>query len=422
MMKKNILFTLIASITLIWVGCKKTDPILEGGPSSAAFTAAITSVPDTLPFVQKVTFANTSSDAFVYKWDFGDGASSAEKSPFHIYTKGNTYTVKLTSVGKAGNNTTSKSITVADACSNDTFNKLTSCGTQTWTWSSEADAIKVLSADASQVFFAGPAAGCQVDDKFSFSADGTFKYDAKGQTFSVQAGYSCQPAIANALSFKLAAKSGTIPKIVLNAKVLGGSKPFIGTTDVVKDNAYQIMSITADKMTLRGTLLDGALIEFKFKLPSDLDNVKLLLTGGSSRSWKFDVAKSPGPITVGPNDGDPTSYYAGGALAPCQIDDKYTFTQANGITYDGGDGTFVAGQNCQSAKNYTTNYTFTNVSGGAGIGQINLPVNNQFFIGVTDRPNENVYRILSIDDNKMVLRAGNGTSGVVFDLYFVRAN
>nr|WP_262895604.1 PKD domain-containing protein [Pedobacter segetis] len=388
----------------------------------AGFTAAITSVPDTLPFAQKVTFTNSSTDAFLYKWNFGDGTDQvADKNPLHIYSKAGTYTVNLTSVGSAGSNQLSKSITVSDACSNDTFSKLTSCGKQTWTWSSAADAIKVLSPDGSQVNFSGPAASCQIDDKFSFSADGTFNYNANGETFSVQAGYSCQPAITNATSFKLAAKTGTIPKIVLG-NVQGGGKPFIGTTDEVKDNAYQIMNITEDAMTLRGTLADNSLIEFKFKLPSDLDNVKLLLTGGTTRSWKLDKNKVPGAITVGPNDSDPTGYYGGGPLDPCQVDDVYTFGQDNSIVYNAGPGTFVAGGvGCQAPRDYTTNYTFTNVAAGAGIGQINLS-GSQYFIGVTDRPSENVYRILEIDDNHMVLRAGNGTSGVVFDLYFVRAN
>lgn len=423
-MKRNII--IIPTLLLFsaaWFGCEKTEPVISGSASTAGFSAVITSVPDTLPFLQKVAFTNSSTDAFIYKWNFGDGTDqSATKNPIHTYTKAGTYTVDLTSVGAAGSNQTSKTITVADACSNATFSKLTSCGKQTWTWSSAADAIKVLSPDGSQVYFAGPAAGCQVDDKFSFSADGTFKYDANGETFSVQAGYSCQPAIANATSFKLAAKTGTVPAIVL-PNLAGTAKPFIGTTDVVKENKYQITAITDETMTLRGELLDGNKIEFKFKLPSDLDNVKLLLTGGATRSWKLDVSKVPGPITVGPNDGDPTSYFPGGTIPACQADDIYTFSQDNSIVYNAGAGTVVAGSSdCKAPRSYTTNFTFTNVGAGAGIGQINLPIDAQYFIGITDRPAENLYRILEISDTKMVLRAGNGTSGVVFDLYFVRAN
>ncbi len=423
-MKRNIIIlTTLSLFTAAWFGCKKTDPVISGSASSAGFTAAVTSVPDTLPFLQKVTFTNSSSDAFIYKWNFGDGTDqSADKNPVHIYTKGGTYSVNLTSVGSAGSNQVSKSISVSNSCDNTTFNKLTSCGTQKWTWSSASDAIKVLSSDGSQVYFAGPAAACQVDDKFAFSADGTFNYDANGQTFSVQAGYSCQPAIANAKTFKLFAKAGQTPTIIL-PNLAGTAKPFIGTTDVVVGNKYQITAITDETMTLRATLGDGNLIEFKFKLPSDLDNVKLLLTGGATRSWKLDNNKVPGPITVGPNDGDPKGYYGGGPLASCQVDDVYTFGQNNSIIYNAGPETFVAGNSggCQAPRSYTTNYTFTNVPSGAGIAQINLS-GAQYFIGVTDRPSENVYRILEISDTKMVLRAGNGTSGVVFDLYFVRAN
>ncbi|MRX47693.1 PKD domain-containing protein [Pedobacter puniceum] len=424
-MKKNILITLSAVLTtFFWTACKESDNILEGTPSEASFTAAITAVPDTLPFQQKVTFTNNSKDAFIYKWDFGDGSNpSAEANPVHIYKSSNTFTVKLTSVGKAGSSESTRVITVQDACSNETFRKLTSCGVQNWTWSSSADAIRVLSADASQVFFAGPAAGCQVDDRFTFQSDGTFRYDARGETFSVQAGYSCQPAIANANSFKMVARAGSVPKIILGPAATGG-RAFLGTTDQVVGNAYEIRSITDETMVLRGTLTDGNLIEFKFQLPSDLDNVKLVLTGGSTRSWKLDVNKIPGPITVGPNDGDPTGYFGGGPLAPCQIDDVYTFGQNNTIVYNAGAETFVAGNpgSCQAPRNYSTTYTFTNVPGGAGIAQINLPINAQYFIGITDRPNENVYRIIEINDNRMVLRAGNGNSGVVFDLFFVRAN
>ncbi len=421
-MKRNIIILATLSLfTTAWIGCKKTNPVISGSASTAGFTAAVTSIPDTLPFLQKVTFTNASADAFIYKWNFGDGTDqAADKNPVHIYAKGGTYAVNLTSVGSAGSNQISKSITVSNSCDNTTFSKLTSCGTQKWTWSSAGDAIKVLSPDGTQVYFAGPAAACQVDDKFIFSADGTFNYDANGQTFSVQAGYSCQPAIANAKTFKLFAKTGQIPTIIL-PNLAGTAKPFIGTTDVVVGNKYQIMAITDETMTLRGTLGDGSLIEFKFKLPSDLDNVKLLLTGGSTRSWKFDTSKVPGPITVGPNDADPKGYYAGGSLPTCQSDDIYTFGQNNSIVYNAGAETYVANVGCQAPRSYTTNYTFTNVPSGAGIGQINLS-GAQYFIGVTDKPSENVYRILEISDTKMVLRAGNGTSGVVFDFYFVRAN
>jgi hypothetical protein len=47
----------------------------------------------------------------------------------------------------------------------------------------------------------------------------------------------------------------------------------------------------------------------------------------------------------------------------------------------------------------------------------NVPPAN--FIGTTDVPTENLYRIIEITPTRMVLRAGTG-AGVVFQFKFVR--
>ncbi|MBX2927480.1 MAG: PKD domain-containing protein [Saprospiraceae bacterium] len=43
-----------------------------------------------------VEFTNTSTDAFAYVWDFGDGTGSTETSPVHTYTTAGSYIVTLT--------------------------------------------------------------------------------------------------------------------------------------------------------------------------------------------------------------------------------------------------------------------------------------------------------------------------------------
>jgi hypothetical protein len=74
---------------------------------------------------------------------------------------------------------------------------------------------------------------------------------------------------------------------------------------------------------------------------------------------------------------------------------------------------------------YNTSYVFGPVTGGvAGIASIQLPsAPPAIFIGTTDVPSENVYRIISITSNTMVLRAGNGL-GTVFSIqiYFIIIN
>ncbi len=58
----------------------------------------------------KVTFTETSKGSPTsWKWNFGDGKSSTEKSPKHTYSAAGTYTVKLTATNAAGSNTKTKS-------------------------------------------------------------------------------------------------------------------------------------------------------------------------------------------------------------------------------------------------------------------------------------------------------------------------
>ncbi len=57
----------------------------------------------------KVTFTETSKGSPTsWKWNFGDGKSSTEKSPTHTYSAAGTYTVKLTATNAAGSSTKTK--------------------------------------------------------------------------------------------------------------------------------------------------------------------------------------------------------------------------------------------------------------------------------------------------------------------------
>jgi PKD repeat protein len=420
-------FLLIALSTLL-VQCKKDIVGLNGSASKADFTFVIKPLQDTLPFSYDVTFTNVSEEATQYQWDFGDNTPlSAEKNPIHKYTIGGDYSVRLTTVGTNGNNTITKRIFVIDACQNDFYNTLTGCNSNTvWTWSTDADAIKVLSADATQVFFSGAAAPCQVDDLYKFKVDGVFEYDAVGQTFDAQSGFSCQAPKPNAPSYKVVAKPGQLPKIILSGLTIGTGKPFIGTTDVVDLNTYTVQNYTINKMTLRASS-GGNLLEIKLKKVEALTlaEIKALLTGAVSKTWRLDPTTGANSITVG-SEANPAADYGGGPLdGNCQSDDRFTFTAANNIIYNANGSTFNGGNiapnyNCGSDRSYNVAYTFTaTASGVAGLGTIKLPsAPPTNFIGTTDVPSENVYRIISITATKMTLRAGSGT-GQVFQFKFI---
>ncbi len=58
----------------------------------------------------KVTFTEASKGSPTkWRWDFGDGTYSTQKSPVHTYSAAGTYTVKLTAINTAGSNTKTKS-------------------------------------------------------------------------------------------------------------------------------------------------------------------------------------------------------------------------------------------------------------------------------------------------------------------------
>ena len=48
------------------------------------------------------SFTNSSTGAISYEWDFGDGNTSTEESPTHVYAEANTYTVSLTATNEVG--------------------------------------------------------------------------------------------------------------------------------------------------------------------------------------------------------------------------------------------------------------------------------------------------------------------------------
>lgn len=427
-MKKNITITslLLITLSLMLVQCKKDILELNGSPSKADFTSQIIPMQDTLPWAYKVAFTNISEEATQYQWDFGDNtALSSEKNPVHSYAVGGEYNVRLTSVGTNGNNTIAKRIFVTNACQNDFFNTITGCGNNfVWTWTTDADAIKVLSPDATQVYFSGPAVPCQLDDLFKFKASGAFEYDAITQTFDAQAGFSCQAPKPNAIKYKVVARPGQLPKIILDPLVSGTGKPFIGTTDVVDNNSYTVQSYTVNRMTLRATISGsgGNLIEIKLKKVEvlTLPEIKALLTGAVSKNWKLDPTAGANAIIVG-TESNPSQYFAGGPIEPnCQADDLYTFTALDKITYNANGSTFNGGNiapnyNCGSDRSYNNlTYTFGATTGGvAGLATIQLPsAPPAVFIGTTDVPAENVYRIIDITATKMTLRAGNGSSTV----------
>jgi len=61
---------------------------------------------------EEIIFTNNSDNASTYAWDFGDGGSSTDANPTHVYNDAGTFTVTLTATGAGGENSKSVNITI----------------------------------------------------------------------------------------------------------------------------------------------------------------------------------------------------------------------------------------------------------------------------------------------------------------------
>lgn len=346
---------------------------------------------------------------------------------------------------------------------------IASGGRWNWAYGYDYNAIKVVNpANPAEVWFNGATVPRgQADDAYVFGKTGAFTYDAKGATFSVQAGYALTAPQANATTYTVTeAVGGANPKISLGS-VIGGGSPFIGTTDVDVDNTWEVLSYGGNDMILQGNN-GGANIQIhlqRYRAPQSLSSIKTLL---ASAPWKL---ASSGSIAVGV-EGWPYAYASsapGVGINPdvLQADDLYTFNStASKLRYTPGNGTLVAGNGSngyapfndnttdlayyQSVKvrsmpviSAANNYGAADSTWGLGIAQINFvtptpsanwgingvgtykPFLGNYFIGLTDGgvstafpTTGNTYRIISIDATTMVLRIGEG-KGTVAELIFV---
>jgi PKD repeat protein len=99
------LFMMVSSVLFI-TGCKKDTSDTPQPVANFTFTG------DHNPAPCAVTFSNSSTNATSYKWNFGDGSTSTEQNPQHIYTTGGTFNVILVATGAGGSNSANKNVTI----------------------------------------------------------------------------------------------------------------------------------------------------------------------------------------------------------------------------------------------------------------------------------------------------------------------
>lgn len=136
----------------------------------------------------EVTFSNFSQNANAYSWDFGDGNSSTEKDPVHVYDAAGTYTVTLTVTGE-NNDTKTRSETIALNDPDQVLGLLAGADSKTWYLQREGIAMGVgTTVNDNQWWSLGGVAPlgdrpCVLDDKYIFHRDGTFEFESNGTIF-----------------------------------------------------------------------------------------------------------------------------------------------------------------------------------------------------------------------------------------------
>jgi len=106
----------------LYVGLTSSTPYGTGNTTVYAIYAYATiladfSISNSNPIVNidAVSFTDTSTGAVSWLWDFGDGTTSNEQNPVHIYTTGGTKTVTLKiNGGTTGDYVKTQSLTVQD--------------------------------------------------------------------------------------------------------------------------------------------------------------------------------------------------------------------------------------------------------------------------------------------------------------------
>jgi len=190
-MKKLFHFSLIvfAVTQVLLISCKEEEP--EGPPKVGIFH----SIAD-----RQVAFTALTKRVITWNWDFGDGETSTEQNPVHIYDNGGYYTVKL--VGTSSDGSTDEAmIDIAVAVT--PYILLTGGPTaangKTWKLTSNHTANdKFVNADATLTLAdedlpsLPPGAfgmylglGEAYEDEFTFYFDGRYSHDVKADQASL---------------------------------------------------------------------------------------------------------------------------------------------------------------------------------------------------------------------------------------------
>jgi len=184
-MKQNRLLFLstLSAVLMLALACSETTKVEL--PTSALIHFSVDD--------RQVAFTALAHSAESYQWDFGDGETSTEKDPVHIYADGGYYTATLTVNGSTGTASDSKDLAIALTPYVLLTGGPTAANGKTWKISgnhSEFDYFANSDPDLSPfdgapnplpagILGAGLGMGEVYLDEFTFHFDGSYSQDVK---------------------------------------------------------------------------------------------------------------------------------------------------------------------------------------------------------------------------------------------------
>jgi len=172
-------FMLLAATAITFSSCKKEEDDPPPADPVASFQFAVSETN-----FMEVTFTNYSTNATSYMWDFGDGESSTEKDPVHVYTTTGSFTVKLTAMNDAGASANfSNAVTITDP--NEAYKLLTGDVSKTWKLYREGVCMSLGESPENPAnWWPGlendGARPCLYQQEFTFYFDGTYEFNDNG--------------------------------------------------------------------------------------------------------------------------------------------------------------------------------------------------------------------------------------------------
>lgn len=167
-----------AVLMLALAGCEKEETIQE--PTADIFRSIVG---------KQVAFTALTLHAEQWTWDFGDGETSTEKDPVHIYESGGVYTITLTASNSMGTAEATSQVSLDLSVYEMLTGGSAAPNGKTWRISaghSELDAVSLADPGFTVIqdipqgalgLFLG--IGEEYEDEFTFKADGSYIHDNK---------------------------------------------------------------------------------------------------------------------------------------------------------------------------------------------------------------------------------------------------